>query len=36
MKWFIDSMLGYWILLLVVSLCAAAFIYEIWLKGTLA
>jgi hypothetical protein len=36
MKWFIDSMLGYWVLLLVVSLCAAAFIYEMWLKGTLA
>ena len=36
MKWFIDSMLGYWIMLLAVSLCAAIIIYEIWLKGTLA
>jgi hypothetical protein len=36
LKWFINSMLGYWILLLAVSLCAATFIYEIWLKGTLA
>jgi hypothetical protein len=35
-RWFIDSMLGYWILLLAISLCAATFIYEIWLKGTLA
>ncbi len=33
MKWLIDSMLGYWLLLLVVSLGAAAGIYEIWLKG---
>jgi hypothetical protein len=36
MKWLIESMLGYWIMLLVVSLFAAAFIYEVWLKGTLA
>jgi hypothetical protein len=33
MKWFINSMLGFWILLLVVSLGAAAVVYEIWLKG---
>lgn len=33
MKWFINSMFGYWILLLVISLGAAAVIYEIWLKG---
>lgn len=33
MKWFINSMLGFWILLLVVSLGAAAIVYEIWLKG---
>lgn len=33
MKWFINSMLGYWILLLVISLGSAAAIYEIWLKG---
>jgi hypothetical protein len=33
MRWFIDSMLGYWILLLVISLGAATVIYELWLKG---
>jgi hypothetical protein len=33
MRWFIDSMLGYWILLLTISLGTAALIYEIWLKG---
>ena len=33
MKWFINSMLGFWILLLTVSLGAAAGIYELWLKG---
>jgi hypothetical protein len=33
MKWFINSMLGYWVLLLVISLGAAAIIYEVWLKG---
>jgi hypothetical protein len=33
LRWFIDSMLGYWILLLVISLGAAAGIYELWLKG---
>ena len=33
MKWFINSMLGYWILLLTVSLTIAWAIYEIWLKG---
>ncbi len=33
MKWFINSMFGYWILLLVIALCASAVIYEIWLKG---
>lgn len=35
MKWFINNMFGYWILLLVISLGAAAVIYEIWLKGRL-
>jgi hypothetical protein len=35
MKWFIDSMVGYWVLLLGVSLCAAAVIYEFWLKGNI-
>jgi hypothetical protein len=33
LRWFIDSMLGYWILLLVISLGGAAAIYELWLKG---
>ncbi len=33
LRWFVDSMLGYWILLLVISLGVAAGIYEIWLKG---
>ena len=33
MKWFVNSMLGYWILLLLFSLGAAALIYEVWLRG---
>jgi hypothetical protein len=33
LRWFIDSMLGYWVLLLTISLGSAAVIYEIWLKG---
>jgi hypothetical protein len=33
MKWFVNTMLGYWILLLFISLGAAAVVYEIWLKG---
>ncbi len=33
LRWFVDSMVGYWILLLAVSLGIAAGIYEIWLKG---
>ena len=33
MKWFINSMLGYWTLLLAISLGAAAGIYVVWLKG---
>jgi hypothetical protein len=33
MKWFVNSMFGYWILLLIVSLGSAAAIYEIWLRG---
>ena len=33
LRWFIDSMVGYWILLLAISLGAAAAIYEIWFKG---
>jgi hypothetical protein len=34
-RWFIDSMLGYWILLLVISLGTAAGIYQVWLKNVL-
>ncbi len=33
LRWFFDSMLGYWVLLLSVSLGAAVAIYEIWFKG---
>lgn len=33
MKWFVNSMLGYWMLLFVLSMGAAAGIYELWLKG---
>ncbi len=33
LRWFVDSMLGYWVLLLIISLGSAAVIYEIWLKG---
>ena len=33
MKWFINSMLGYWVLLLTVSLGVAAVIYFVWFKG---
>jgi hypothetical protein len=33
MKWFWDSMLGYWLLLLSISLGIAAAIYMIWLRG---
>ncbi|HEX7668097.1 MAG TPA: hypothetical protein VF395_00870 [Polyangiaceae bacterium] len=32
-RWFVDSMLGYWILLLTISLGTAAVIYEVYLKG---
>lgn len=35
MKKLIDSMLAYWIILLLFSLAAAGIIYAIWLKGTL-
>jgi len=33
MKKLINSMWGYWLLLLVISLGIAAAIYEIWLRG---
>ena len=32
-RWFVDSMLGYWVLLLTISLGTAAVIYEVYLKG---
>jgi len=32
MKFLINSMVGYWILLLTLSLAAAAAIYVIWLR----
>jgi hypothetical protein len=35
MRWFIDSMVGYWILLLAISLGAAAVVYEVWLRGNI-
>lgn len=35
MKWLIDSMLAYWIILLLLSLGAASIIYAIWLKGVM-
>ncbi len=35
MRWFIDSMIGYWILLLAISLGVAAVIYEVWLRGNI-
>jgi hypothetical protein len=33
LRWFIDSMVGFWFLLLVVSLGLAAAIYYVWLRG---
>jgi len=33
LRWFVDSMVGYLILLWAVSLGIAAGIYEMWLKG---
>ena len=35
MKWLINSMLGYWIILLIISMGAAAVIYEVWLRGNI-
>ena len=35
MRWFIDSMVGYWVLLLAISLGIAAVIYELWLRDAL-
>jgi hypothetical protein len=33
MKRLINTMWGYWVVLLAVSFAIAAFAYEIWLKG---
>jgi hypothetical protein len=33
MKWFMNSMWRYWLLLLAISLGTAALTYELWLKG---
>jgi len=35
MKWFYESMVGYWIMLLAISLGAAAAIYLLWLREAL-
>jgi hypothetical protein len=32
MRWFIDTMVGYWVLLLVISLGLSAICYEVFLK----
>lgn len=32
MRWFIDSMIGYWLLLLMISLGVSAAIYELYLR----
>jgi hypothetical protein len=32
MKWFVESMFGYWILLLVISLGASAIVYVTYLR----
>jgi hypothetical protein len=35
MRWLYHTMIGYWILLLSISLGAAAIIYEVWLRGNI-
>ena len=32
MRWFIDTMIGYWVLLLAISLGLSAICYEVFLK----
>lgn len=32
MRWFIDTMVGYWVLLLAISLGLSAICYEVFLK----
>ncbi len=33
LRWFVESMVGYWVLLLLVSFGAAAAIYGLWFRG---
>ncbi len=33
MRWFIDTMVGYWVFLLVISLGLSALCYEVFLKN---
>jgi hypothetical protein len=35
MNWLINTMIGFWVLLLSISLGAAALIYEVWLRGNI-
>jgi hypothetical protein len=35
MRWFIDSMIGYWVLLLAISLGVSAVIYEAYLRDAM-
>jgi hypothetical protein len=35
MRWFYDSMVGYWILLLLISLGVASIIYLVYLKDAM-
>jgi hypothetical protein len=32
MRWFIDTMIGYWLLLLIISLGLSAICYQVFLK----
>jgi hypothetical protein len=33
MRWFIDTLIGFWVLLLVISLGLSAICYEVFLKN---
>ena len=33
MRWFIDTLVGFWVLLLVISLGLSAICYEVFLKN---
>ncbi len=35
MKWLWESMLGYWMVLLIISLGAAALVYVLWLHDNM-